>query len=62
MQQQRGNDSDEKETDNLDQNITDGVDAGEAVPVPVRNVGPIRAPVFAAGDRTADGYPVTQPT
>jgi hypothetical protein len=33
------NDSNEKETDNLDQNITGGVDAREAVPVPVRNVG-----------------------
>ncbi len=37
-QHQRGSNSNENETHNLDQHITGGVDAREAVPVPVRNV------------------------
>ena len=38
-QQQPGSNSNKNEADHLDHNITGGVDAREAVPVPVRNVG-----------------------
>src|SRR5436189_6186891 len=42
LQHQCGNNSNENETDNLDQYVIGGIYSREAVPVPVRNVAAIR--------------------